>query len=363
VHIAALKQERSVIKTPPGSQQIRNLGDVDWRHTLYLMRNSKKAELGQIDVGPTSQWVCSRRWKDISEEIITAEAVADTHLAPIAASECQQIMDDLAQRLPRELRDDIYKWLVPTESFSIRTNSCLESLPTTSTPRAMPPAKSWDGFSFSMFHYMKGDHNLEILKHWYQRTLFTFQGVSSRILKFLATKPFGTNLIVRDVVRNISIILDIPQLNQKFKARYDVETEVPSLRVNFLQYLHRIDRLAFQSKRKTKVHIRLDKGQTKFWDPISLEDLEELFESLWPYMERMIDRRYMVTMNGTVPDMKTPSPKTWARCYSDVSPSTNYPSQPRCADQTLVSPRGSWVKWASIGAYVQTIFVKVSQII
>jgi hypothetical protein len=87
------------------------------RHVYQIFRNSEAARLGRIDVGPTSQWTCSRRWQEISTEITTAEAGVDRDLAPIAALECQQLMDALAQRLPRELREKIYEWLVPIESF------------------------------------------------------------------------------------------------------------------------------------------------------------------------------------------------------------------------------------------------------
>jgi hypothetical protein len=320
VHIAALKQERALIKTPPGYRSIETGDDVAWRHRSYRMRNSKQAKLGQIDVGPTSQWACSVRHNEIYAEIIKAEVVADTHLAPIAALECQQIMDTLAQRLPRELRDSIYKWLVPTKTFRIITKSSLGSLPTLSTPHAVPSARSLDGFSFSMFYYMKGDHFLEILQHWYERQGFNFQipGGSSSVFKFLAKTPLGTNVVIRDVMRSISITFDIPHLNEIFKRRYFVETEVSSRRMNFLQCLRRINRAALCFDRANRVHIRLDKAQDGFWDPVSRVGLEDLFESLWPYMEKLMVRGFKITMNGTIPDLKTPSPKTWASCYLNV---------------------------------------------
>jgi hypothetical protein len=122
MRIAALEQERFVIKTPEGDN--RDL--VASRHKYYIFRNSEAARLGRIDVGPTSQWTCSWRWQEISTEITTIKASVDRDLAPIVALECQQLMDALAQSLPRELREKIYEWLVPTESFNITSKSCLK---------------------------------------------------------------------------------------------------------------------------------------------------------------------------------------------------------------------------------------------
>jgi hypothetical protein len=158
MRIAALEQEHSVIKTPEGD----NREDVASRHKYYIFRNSETARLGRIDVGPTSQWTCSRRWQEISTEITTTEVNVDRDLAPIAALECQQLVDALTQRLPRELREKIYEWLVPTESFNITLKSCLKILPTTSEPHVIPHAPSRHGFSFSMFYCMKGGHFAEI---------------------------------------------------------------------------------------------------------------------------------------------------------------------------------------------------------
>jgi hypothetical protein len=121
MRIAALEQERSVNKTSEGD----NRDDVASRHKCYIFRNSEAARLGRIDVGPTSQWTCSWRWQEISTEITTTEASVDRDLAPIAALECQQLMDALAQRLPRDHREKIYEWLVPTESFNITSKSYL----------------------------------------------------------------------------------------------------------------------------------------------------------------------------------------------------------------------------------------------
>jgi hypothetical protein len=72
-------------------------------------------------------------------------------------------------------------------------------------------------------------------------------------------------------------------------------------------------------------------------------------------MTEMLKRRYSITMSGAVgtyiPDLKTPSPKTWTACYFNVSLFINVRSRPRYTDETAASQlsipnENCWVRCA-----------------
>jgi hypothetical protein len=178
------------------------------------------------------------------------------------------------------------------------------------TPRSTP---AWIQFLNVLLH--EGWPFRRDLNHWYERTLFKFPRFSYLIPEFLAIKAFDNKVRAKRVVRKIEIELNIPHYIFKYRKRYHVENENPP--VNFRQLVQRVG-FAFFCKSKS------------------------LFEILWPYMTKMLKRRYSITMSGAVgtyiPDLETPSPKTWTAYYLNVSLFTNMPSRLRQTDETTAFP-------------------------
>jgi hypothetical protein len=303
-----------------------NYDDEDKRHSGIVRREQLQAkeQSRPLDDVPTSQYSLSQKWLQLRDEIVVAEVSADKHLACIAAFECQHLMDTFAKRLPRELRNSVYQRLVPTGRHECKNISELKALPKIDAPKAMPRAKSCNGFSFLMFHYMGGNHLPEILEQWYRCTAFNFKG--GGFTKFLEeVKPLGNQVSPRDLIRNVKFNLDTIRLTMMFEKRYNVRAENPNPSNGsnivpchiVLQGLEEI----FYFQPLTKVHVQFFRAPY-FYGPGHAE-LKDFFEGIWGLITRMLDKGYLVDMYDSdgafIPDMVTPSPKTWTDSFLDVS--------------------------------------------
>jgi hypothetical protein len=253
-----------------------------------------------------------------------AEASADKHLACISAFECQHLMDTFAKRLPRELRNSVYQWLVPIGIYELKKSTCFETLPTIKTPGAIPRARAHDGFSFQMFHYLEDNHLTEILEHWYKWTTFTFSAGGAAKL-FAEVKPLGNKVSAMDLIRNVKLNLEINGLSRSFHRRYNVPAENPnpsngSNHIPIHVILGGFEDV-FSFAPLTKIHVQFFRAP--YYLGPSHADLEDLFEGMWDLITRMLERGCTIDMcdsDGTfIPDMVTPSPKTWSDCFLRVS--------------------------------------------
>jgi hypothetical protein len=336
VRVATLEQERSHLTTPRGDKAV-NYEDEYKRHSGIVHREQLKAKKlsRPLDDVPTSQYTLSHKWLQLSDEIVVAEASADKHLDYIAAFECQHLMDTFAKRLPRELRNSVYQWLVPTGTYECKSISDLKALPKIDAPKAMPRAKSCDGFSFLMFHYMEGNHLSEILEHWYRWTTFSFKG--GGFTKYIGEmKPLGNQISPRDLIRNVKFNLDTIRMTMMFARRYNVPAENPNpsngSNINPCHVVIQGLDDVFYFDPLTKVHVRFFRAPY-FYGP-SHADLEEFFEGIWGFITRVLEKGHLIDMYDSdgsfIPDMVTPSPKTWTNCFLDVSIVSTLPQQDLC---------------------------------
>lgn len=215
----------------------------------------------------------------------------DWHLDQLIVLDRRQLFHKMQIRLPQELRDEVYGWLVGSSGVKIFSDIEMNKLPTINSPLSdmeeifKGPIPWWD-------REFLGEAILEdFLMAWYRQSMFVLEYPYNIMEQFLSFQPFQSNLEMKDIIRHVLCKVGAyfaPELTNKTRdAR-----EGP-----LCESISKLERI-FDSPAKAKVELLFQfKADGNRWDrETKLETMEDVLETIWPTLTKAAEKRYTIKL-------------------------------------------------------------------
>ncbi|KAF2825271.1 hypothetical protein CC86DRAFT_41131 [Ophiobolus disseminans] len=246
--------------------------------------------------------------KETSLQRISSEKKLVKHVEIVSTAECRQLIAVFQTRLPRELRNHVYQWLVHTDEYFIESKANIAALPpkrislsSLSTTRR----KDWGIWKVNPKVVGESFYH-EILEHWYRHTTFRFRSPFTLIPRFLDKKAYDHSTTIRELVGNVYCCIHTKVLFKMLKhGSPRLDEELANLDNMFL----------FGDSTKVQIYVDL-RGE---WDTkeANWTELRQRFEYLWPIFVKAMDRSFLIELeligNEHVPNVQDASPESWVK--------------------------------------------------